>query len=60
MEQILFSDYEDRLKLDNELMRMRSEFDKHTEQLRQMLIRRYTVEQPSGIYPPPAARIYRP
>jgi hypothetical protein len=60
MEQILFSDYEGRLKLDNELMRMRGEFDKYKEQLRQMLIKRYNVEPPSGIYPPPAARIYRP
>jgi hypothetical protein len=60
MEQILFSDYEGRLKLDNELMRMRGEFDKYKEQLRQMLIKRYNVEPPSGIYPAPAARIYRP
>ena len=60
MEQTLFSDYEGRLKLDNELMRMRGEFDKYKEQLRHVLIKRYKVEPPSGIYPPPAARIYRP
>lgn len=60
MEQTFFSDYEGRLKLDNELMRMRGEFDRCKEQLRQMLIKRYKVEPPSGIYPPPAARIYRP
>lgn len=60
MEQTFFSDYEGRLKLDNELMRMRGEFDRYKEQLRQMLIKRYKVEPPSGIYPPPAARIYRP
>jgi hypothetical protein len=60
MEQIFFSDYEGRLKLDNELMRMRGQFDDHKEQLRHMLRKRYKVEPPSGIYPPPAARIYRP
>jgi hypothetical protein len=60
MEQTLFSDYEGRLKLDNELMRMTGEFDKYKEHLRQMLIKRYKVEPPSGIYPPPPARIYRP
>lgn len=60
MEQTLFGDYEGRLKLDIELMRMRGEFDKYKEQLRQMLIKRYKVEPPSGIYPPPAATIYRP
>lgn len=39
MAQTLFSDYEGRLKLDNELMRMRGEFDKYKERLRQMLIK---------------------
>lgn len=60
MEQTFFSDYEGRLKLDNELMRLRGEFDRYKEQLRQMLIKRYKVEPPSGIYPAPAVRIYRP
>ncbi len=60
MEQTLLSNYEGRLKLDNELMRMRGEFDGYKEQLRQMLIKRYNVEPPSGIYPARAARIYRP
>jgi hypothetical protein len=59
MEQILFSDYEGRLKLDNDLMRVRGELDKYKEQLRQILIKRYNVEPPSGVYPLPAARIYR-
>jgi hypothetical protein len=30
--------YQDRLKLDNELMRMRGEFDRYKEQLRKTLI----------------------
>jgi hypothetical protein len=60
MERTLFSDYEHRLKFDNELMRMHGEFDGYKEQLRQVLIKRYKVEPPSGIYPPQAARIYRP
>ena len=59
MEQTLFSDYEGRLELDNKLTRMRGEFDKYKEQLRQMLIKRYKVEPPSGTCPPQAARIYR-
>ncbi len=60
MERTFFGDYEDRLKLDNELMRMRGTFERYKEGLRQMLIKRYSVEPPSGIYPPPPTRIYRP
>ncbi|HVH70344.1 MAG TPA: hypothetical protein VNB49_04445, partial [Candidatus Dormibacteraeota bacterium] len=60
MEQTLLNDYGGRLKLDSELMRMRGEFDGYKEHVRKMLIKRYNVEPPSGIYPPPAARIYRP
>lgn len=60
MEKTFFVDYEDRLKLDNELMRMRGALESYKEGLRQMLIKRYGVEPQSGIYPPPAARIYRP
>lgn len=60
MEQTFFNDYEGRLKLDNELMRMRGEFEKYKEQLRQLLIKRYKVEPPGGIYPVPKPTIYRP
>jgi hypothetical protein len=38
MEQTLFGDYDSRLKLDNDLMRMRGEFERFKEQLRQTLI----------------------
>jgi hypothetical protein len=60
MERTFFGDYEDRLKLDNELMRIRGAFESYKEGLRQMLIKRYGVEPQRGLYPPPAARIYRP
>lgn len=60
MEQTFLSDYEGRLKLDNDLMRMRDEFDKYKEQLRQIVITRYKVEPPSGVYPPPKPTIYTP
>ncbi len=60
MEQTFFSDYEVRLKLDNDLMCMRGEFDRYKEQLRQTLINRYNVEPPRGIFPAPRSTIYRP
>jgi len=44
MERTLFSDYEDRLKLDDGLMRMRDEFERYKEQLRRKLIIRYQVK----------------
>ncbi|MGH9455155.1 MAG: hypothetical protein ACRD2O_14425, partial [Terriglobia bacterium] len=46
MERTLFSDYEDRLKLDDGLVRMRAEFERHKEQLRRNLILRYQVKPP--------------
>jgi hypothetical protein len=46
MERTLFSDYEDRLKLDAELVRMRTEFERYKEQLRRALIIRYQVKPP--------------
>jgi tetratricopeptide (TPR) repeat protein len=60
MEQTFFNDYEARLKLDNDLMRMRGEFDMYKEQLRQTLIARHNVEPPGGIHPAPKPTIYRP
>jgi hypothetical protein len=46
MERTLFSDYEDRLKLDDGLVRMRAEFERHKEQVRTTLIVRYQVKPP--------------
>lgn len=46
MERTLFSDYEDRLKLDDVLVRMRDEFERYKEQLRRHLIVRYQVKPP--------------
>jgi len=60
MEQTFFNDYEGRLKLDNDLMRMRGEFDRYKEQLRQIVIARYKLEPPRGIHPAPKPTIYRP
>jgi hypothetical protein len=60
MEQPLFNDYDSHLKLDNDLMRMRGEFDRYKERLREILKVRYKVEPPSGIHPAPKPTIYRP
>jgi hypothetical protein len=48
MERTLFSDYEERLKLDDGLMRMRDEFEQYKEHLRRMLIVRYQVRPPKS------------
>jgi hypothetical protein len=50
MEQILFRDYESRLRFDDRLLQMRAEFEHRKEQLRKELIVRLKV-------PPPAARV---
>jgi hypothetical protein len=60
MEQTFFSDCEGRLQLDDQLVRMRGEFEKFKEKLRQTLIKRYKVDPPGGIYPAPKPTIYRP
>jgi hypothetical protein len=54
------NDYDDRLKLDDTLMRMRGECDRSKEQLREMLKVRYRIEPPRGVYPAPRPTIYRP
>lgn len=46
MERTLFSDYQDRLKLDDGLMRKRDEFERYKEQLRRTLINLYQVKPP--------------
>jgi hypothetical protein len=48
MERTLFSDYEERLKLDDGLIRMRDEFEQYKEHLRRMLIVRYQVRPPKS------------
>jgi hypothetical protein len=60
MEQSFFNDYEGRLKLNSDLMRMRGEFDRYKERLRQTLITRCAVRAPGGIHPAPRPTIYRP
>jgi hypothetical protein len=47
MEQTFFHDYESRLRLDHVLVRMRSEFEKYKEQVREYLKVRYKIEPPA-------------
>ena len=60
MENVFFGDYEDRLKLDDTLMRLRRKCDRFKENLRQRLIARYKIEPPGGIHAAPKPTIYRP
>ncbi len=59
MEQLLFDDYESRLKLDIELMRLKGEFDRKKEELREKIKVKYKVEPPSPIQIPKPI-IFRP
>jgi hypothetical protein len=59
MEQTLFNDCDLRLKLDDELRRMRDDFQRYKEQLRELLKVRYGLEPPGGIHSP-RPTIYRP
>ena len=59
MEQTLFGDYDGRLKLDNQLMRMRAEFERYKEWLRERLKIVLKLEPPGGIHHPKPT-IYRP
>jgi len=54
MEKTLYSDYEDRLKLDDALLRMRKEFEVRKETLRRKLIQRFNLK------PPPSPLIVNP
>jgi hypothetical protein len=56
---VFLNDYDNRLKLDNTLMQMRSECDRDKEQIREMLKRRYKIEPPKGIYPAPKPVLFR-
>jgi hypothetical protein len=49
MEQTLFNDYDDRLKLDDELRRMRDEFENFKERVRDKMKSQYDVQPPSVI-----------
>jgi hypothetical protein len=59
MENVYFSDYEDRLKLDDTLMGMRRECDRFKENVRQTLIARYKIEPPGGVHTAPKPVIFR-
>jgi hypothetical protein len=48
MERTLFNDYEHRLKLDYILVRMRNEFEKYKEHVRELMKVRYKIEPPPG------------
>jgi hypothetical protein len=54
MEKTLYSDYDDRLKLDDALLRMRQEFEVRKETLRRKLIQRFNLK------PPPSPLIVNP
>jgi hypothetical protein len=56
MEQTMFTDYEGRLKLDDGLLRVRSDFERYKEQVREIMKVRYNVQNPqptSLIHAPP-------
>jgi hypothetical protein len=52
MEHTLFADYDARLRLDVELRRMREDFERYKEWLRELLKTRYRIEPPGGILIP--------
>jgi hypothetical protein len=60
IEQSFFGDYDSRLKLDNDLMRRRAEFERLKEQLRRTMIARYNLQPPGGVHAAPKPTIYRP
>ncbi len=50
MEDTFFVDYNDRLKLDAELLRKRAAFERAKEQLRASVIRQFQLSPPGGIH----------
>ncbi len=52
MEDTFFKDYNDRLKLDAELLRKRAAFEKLKEQLRKSIIDKFQLAPPGGIHQP--------
>jgi len=55
MEATFFSDYDDRLKLDHVLVRMRTEFEQYKEHVREYLKAHYKVDPPV-----PQSMIHKP
>jgi hypothetical protein len=59
MENTLFSDYDDRLKLDNQLMQARGNFDRRKELLREQVKSKFNLTPPGGVHQPKPT-IFRP
>ena len=59
MENTLFSDYDGRLKLDNQLMQMRGEFERYRETLREHIKQQLNLSPPGGVHQP-RPTIFRP
>ncbi len=60
MEQTFFGDYRARLALDAGLVRMRADFDRFKEKLRESLVSRFDIRPPGGVFPPPKPSIFTP
>lgn len=60
MEQTFFGDYRARLALDAGLVRMRADFDRFKEKLRESLVSRFDIRPPGGVFPPPKPSIVTP
>ena len=59
MENTLFGDYDERLKLDNQLMQMRAEFERYRESLREHMKTQFHLTPPGGVHQLKPT-IYRP
>ena len=59
MENTLFGDYDERLKLDNQLMQMKAEFERYRESLREHMKTQFHLAPPGGVHQPKPT-IYRP
>jgi hypothetical protein len=59
MEHTLFGDFDERLKLDNQLMQMRGDFEQYKESLREHIKDQFNLTPPGGVHQPNAT-IYRP
>ena len=59
MEHTLFTDYDGRLKLDNQLMQMRAGFERYKESLREHIKQQFNLTPPGGVHQPKPT-IYRP
>ena len=59
MEHTLFGDFDERLKLDNQLMKMRAEFERYKESLREHIKDQFNLTPPGGVHRPKPT-IFRP